>query len=102
MSFVRAFVEGVAYYKKHKAESVEMIREFLRVNDTAVGEEAYYYFGRITPAKPYTIIEGIRTVVDEIALTDPSAKNAKPEQFVDSGFLAKLDKSGYIDRLYKK
>ena len=102
MSFVRAFVEGVAYYKTHKAESVQMIREFLRVNDTAVAEEAYDYFARITPAKPYPIIEGIRTVLDEIALTDPSAKNAKPEQFVDSSFIAKLDKSGYIDRLYKK
>ena len=41
-------------------------------------------------------------MLDEIALTDPSAKNAKPEQFVDSSFIAKLDKSGYIDRLYKK
>jgi len=102
MSFVRAFMEGVAYYKTHKAESVQMIREFLRVNDTAVAEEAYDYFARITPAKPYPIIEGIRTVLDEIALTDPSAKNAKPEQFVDSSFIAKLDKSGYIDRLYKK
>ena len=102
MSFVRAFVEGVAYYKTHKAESVQMIREFLRVNDTAVAEEAYDYFARITPAKPYPIIEGIRTVLDEIALTDPSAKNAKPEQFVDSSFIAKLDKSGYIDRLYKQ
>jgi NitT/TauT family transport system substrate-binding protein len=102
MSFVRAFVEGVAYYKTHKAESVQMIREFLRVNDTAIAEEAYDYFARITPAKPYPILEGIRTVLDEIALTDPSAKNAKPEQFVDSSFIAKLDKSGYIDRLYKK
>ena len=102
MSFVRAFVEGVAYYKTHKAESVQMIREFLRVNDTAVAEEAYDYFARITPAKPYPILEGIRTVLDEIALTDPSAKNAKPEQFVDSSFIAKLDKSGHIDRLYKK
>ncbi len=102
MSFVRAFVEGVAYYKTHKAESVQMTQEFLRVNDTAVAEEAYDYFARITPAKPYPIIEGIRTVLDEIALTDPSAKNAKPEQFVDSSFIAKLDKSGYIDRLYKK
>ena len=51
---------------------------------------------------PDPIIEGIRTVLDEIALTDPSAKNAKPEQFVDSSFIAKLDKSGYIDRLYKQ
>jgi hypothetical protein len=41
-------------------------------------------------------------VLDEIALTDPAAKTAKPENFVDASFITKLDKSGYIDRLYKK
>jgi NitT/TauT family transport system substrate-binding protein len=102
MNFVRAFVEGVAYYKTHKAESIQMIKEFLRLNDQAFAEEAYDYFARITPAKPYPIVEGIRTVLDEIALTDPAAKTAKPENFVDSSFMTKLDKSGYIDRLYKK
>ena len=102
MSFVRAFVEGVAYYKTHKAESIQMIKEFLRLNDNAFAEEAYDYFARITPAKPYPIVEGIRTVLDEIALTDPAAKTAKPENFVDASFMTKLDKSGYIDRLYKK
>jgi hypothetical protein len=47
-------------------------------------------------------VEGVRTVLDEMALTDPAAKNAKPEQFVDASFITKLDKSGYIDGLYKK
>lgn len=102
MSFVRAFVEGIAYYKTHKAESIQMIKEFLRLNDSAFAEEAYDYFARITPAKPYPIVDGIRTVLDEIALTDPAAKTAKPENFVDASFMTKLDKSGYIDRLYKK
>jgi len=102
MSFLRAFVEGIAFYKTHKAESIQMIKEFLRLSDDAIAEEAHDYFARITPAKPYPSMEGIRTVLDEIALTDPAAKIAKPEHFVDTSFIAKLDKSGAIDRLYKK
>ena len=102
MSFLRAFTEGIAFYKMHKPESIQMIKEFLRVNDDAIAEEAHEYFARITPAKPYPILEGVRTVLDEMALTDPAAKNAKPEQFVDASFITKLDKSGYIDGLYKK
>ena len=74
----------------------------LKGNDDAIAEEAHDYFARITPAKPYPILEGVRTVLDEMALTDPAAKNAKPEQFVDASFITKLDKSGYIDGLYKK
>jgi len=99
--FVRAFVEGIAYYRTHKAESVQMIKEFLRVADTAIAEEAYDYFARITPMKPYPTVDGVRTVMDEIAATEPAIRNAKVEQFIDASFMTKLDRSGYIDGLYK-
>ena len=101
-SFLRAFVEGIAYYRTHKAESMQMIKEFLRVSDNAIAEEAYEYYSRITPAKPYPNAAGVRGVLEEIALTEPAIKNAKIEQFVDSSFIAKLDQSGFIDGLYKK
>jgi NitT/TauT family transport system substrate-binding protein len=101
-SFLRAFVEGIAYYRTHKAESVQMIKEFLRVSDNAIAEEAYDYYSRITPAKPYPSAEGVRGVIEEIAASEPAIRNAKVEQFVDPSFIAKLDQSGFIDGLYKK
>ena len=77
-----------------------MIQEFFRVKDEGIAEEAHDYFSRITPAKPYPSLEGIRTVLADMAKNEPAAKSAKPEQFVDSSFMKKLDESGYIDRLY--
>jgi hypothetical protein len=79
-----------------------MIKEFLRVNDNAIAEEAYDYYSRITPAKPYPSAEGVRGVIEEIAITEPAAKNAKVEQFIDGSFIAKLDQSGFIDGLYRR
>jgi len=102
LNFLRAFVEGIAFYRTRKAESVQMIKEFLRVNDNAIAEEAYDYYSRITPAKPYPSAEGVRTVLDEIALTEPAAKTAKVDHFVDASFIAKLDQSGFIDGSYRK
>jgi NitT/TauT family transport system substrate-binding protein len=101
-SFLRAFVEGIAYYKTHKGESVQMIKEFFRLKDDAIAEEAYEYFSRITPAKPYPSVEGVRMVLDEMAAADPQIKNVRPELFVDSSFIKALDESGFIDRLYRK
>lgn len=101
-SFLRAFVEGLAFYRMHKTETVQMIKEFLRLSDTAVAEEAYDYYARITPAKPYPTVEGVRTVIEEIAATEPAIRSAKLEQFVDASFMTKLDQSGYIDAFYKK
>lgn len=102
MNFTRAFVDAIAYYKNHKAESVQMIKEFLSVKEDALAEEAYDYFSRIIPQKPYPSVEGLRTVLNEIAKSDPAAKNVKPEHFMDSTFVRRLDESGYIDGLYKK
>jgi len=79
-----------------------MIKEFLRVKDDAIAEEAYDYFSRITPAKPTPSLEGIKTVLEEIAKSDPTAKAVQPEHFVDASFIQKLDQSGVIDRLYQK
>ena len=39
--------------------------------------------------------------IPEPLKNDPKAKAAKPEDFVDMRFIKELDKSGYIDRLYK-
>ena len=101
-NFLRAFVEGIAFYRTRKAESVQMIKEFLRVNDSAIAEEAYDYYARITPMKPYPTADGVRTVLEEIAPTEPTIRNAKIEQFIDASFMTKLDQSGFIDGLYKR
>ena len=39
--------------------------------------------------------------LEPLAGTDPKAKAAKPEEFVDMRFVNELDESGFIDDLYK-
>lgn len=34
--------------------------------------------------------------------THPTAKTASPEQFIDNSILAELDRSGFIEGLYRK
>lgn len=39
IKFMRAFVEGIHYYKTHKAESMKTIAKYMRVDDMeAVGD----------------------------------------------------------------
>ena len=54
------------------------------------------------PKKQYPSVEGLKTVIDDIAERDPRAKSVKPEQFIDASFIRELDQSGFIDGLYKK
>ena len=38
--------------------------------------------------------------MDQIAVKNPKAKAAKPQDFIDARFVEEFDKSGYIDSLY--
>ena len=53
------------------------------------------------PPKQYPTLEGIKNILEPLAQTDPKAKAAKPEDFVDMRFIKELDESGFIDELYK-
>jgi NitT/TauT family transport system substrate-binding protein len=101
-NFMKAYVEGIHYYKTHRKESLAILQKYLKVDDPEALKEIYEDIGlTLVPEKPYPTLKGIRTILIELAARDPAAANARPEQFVDMTFVNELDKSGFIDRLYK-
>ena len=101
-NFMKAYVEGIHYYKTHRKESLAILQRYLKVDDPDALTEIYEDIGlTLVPEKPYPTLRGIRTILQELAARDPAAANARPEQFVDMTFVNELDKSGFIDRLYK-
>jgi len=100
--FFKGFLEGVAYAKQHREESIRLIKEFLKLKDQDEAEESYQVvIQQIQPRKPYPLKEGVETVLRNIEATVPKAKNAKAEDLVDDSILRKLDQSGFIDNLYR-
>ena len=101
-SVMKAYVEGIHYYKTHRAESLAILAKYLRTSDTDVLTEVYEDVGlRLTAEKPYPTLRGIGIMLRELAATNPKITAARPEEFVDLTFIKELDGSGFIDRLYK-
>lgn len=99
---MKAYVEGIHYYKTHRKESLAVLEKYLKTNDTEALTEIYEDIGiALVPEKPYPTLKGIQIMLRELATTEPKAKSARPEQFVDISFVKELDGSGFIDRLYK-
>ena len=57
---------------------------------------------RVVPEKPYPTLAGIQTILDELGKRNPKAKTMRPEDFVDSTLVKKLDDEGLFERLYKR
>jgi NitT/TauT family transport system substrate-binding protein len=100
--FLKGFLEGVAYAKQNKEESIRLITEFLRLRERDEAEETYnVIIENIQPRKPYPGREGVETVLRNLEKTIPKAKTTKAEDLVDDTVLRKLDQSGFIDQLYR-
>ncbi len=101
-SLMKAYVEGIHYYKTHPKESMAILQKYLKTDDPEALKETYEAIGlTLVPEKPYPTLRGIQMILGELTGKEPKAQTAKPEQFVDVSFMKELDTSGFIDKLYK-
>jgi ABC-type nitrate/sulfonate/bicarbonate transport system substrate-binding protein len=96
---MRAMVRGVHLFKTRREETHKILAKFLGTRDPEALEESWKY-GAEMPAKPYPVDSAVQAVINHLAESDPKYAKFKPGEFFESGPLAELDKSGYIDRLY--
>lgn len=101
-AIVRSLVESIHFMKTHRRETIATLAKYLKTDDADALQESYEAeVLALFPQKPYPTIKGIQTILRELGAKDPTARAARPEQFVDVSFLRELDTSGFIDRLYK-
>jgi NitT/TauT family transport system substrate-binding protein len=101
--FVRGFVEGVHYGKTHREFGVQVLKKYLRNDDTVMVNDLYdIYVQQNIPRVPRPSPEALKTAIDQVAETDPRAKNLRPEQLIDARFFQELDKEGFIQKLWGK
>jgi len=102
LRLMRAFVEGIHFFKTKKQESMKIIARAMRTDDMeAVGATWDYFANKIVPRKPYPSIKGVKALLDLAAKDRPEAAKAAPERFINSSLVKELDDSGFIDRLYR-
>lgn len=99
--FMRAYVDTIHYFKTRKNESTQIIAKYMKLDKIDDAVAVYDIFSDLIEKKPYPSSEGIQALLDMAALKNPKAKTAKPAEFIDTSWLAELDKSGFIDGLYK-
>ena len=85
---------------RRQAEEIARQRQQIADAEKQI-EDAYQTLREMVPQKPYPSIDGFRTIIQDAAARIPAAKNANPRDFMDTSLLEELDRSGYIDALYR-
>ena len=100
MRFLRAYVEGVYYFKTNRDGSLRALQKYFRGATADQVAFLYDYQRDLIDALPVPTDESIQGELDRE--TDPKAKSFKPADFMDLSFLREIEKSGLLAELYGK
>jgi len=102
VNYLKAFLEAIARVKKDKPFALDVMGKYLRINDREILGETYdFAITKYLKARPYPSVEAFRSVINELAQINPKAKGQDPRRFYDDSILQELDKSSFIDALYR-
>ena len=100
--FLKAFIAGIHVWMTDEKKTKEILARRLRIKDNEILDETYSAYKKLTEKKPYPTLPGLEFQIADLALRNAKAKGARADTFVNLGLLKEIDKSGFIDALYKK
>lgn len=100
--FMLAYIEAIHDFKRNKEAALAVLKKYSRNDDREILEDSYNNYANKYLALPVPTIDGIRTILTELAGTVPAAKSADPEQFVAYKIAREIEASGFIKKLYEK
>ncbi|HTF92958.1 MAG TPA: ABC transporter substrate-binding protein [Verrucomicrobiae bacterium] len=98
---VKSYVEAIHLVRTNPEVTKRAFVKYRKTKDEKQLEDAYQTLRETVKPKPYPNMESFKTIFKDVSDRLPAAKSANPREFVDTSFLEELDKSGYIDGLYR-
>lgn len=100
--FMRAYASGIHRARTDKQQAFKSIARYTKIEDPSLLQKAYdLYVGKVLEKAPYINMTGMKNALEDLAKTVPAARQAKPEQFIETRFLDNLERSGFLQNLYR-
>jgi hypothetical protein len=97
---MRAFVEAVRYFKTNPEGTLPILRKYMGGINSEQARVVYDEALEVFEDLPVPAERGIQAVLERES--DPKGKNFKPADFIDLSFLREIDRSGLVDKIYRK
>jgi NitT/TauT family transport system substrate-binding protein len=97
--FLRAYLEGTKIALTDAEFTKQMIGKYTKTTHAADLESYYQAFLPAWERLPMVPAAAVQTMLN--FASHPGAKTAKPESLIDNSVLTEIDRSGFIDKLYK-
>ena len=105
LRFLRGYVEGIAFVKQNKKESLDIVGKKLRIGpeqERTLERSLDLMTAKYYEQVPYPSLRGVETVLGFVEKDNPKAKGADPKAFVDDSLLREIEQSGFVKKLYDR
>lgn len=99
LRYARAFVRGMHRFKTDKEFAKKAYGRFAQINDEALLEANWQEYAAHMLRSPRPTLKGIQQVIDSGTL---GKIDVKADRLVDFSIVDELEKSGFIDSVYKE
>jgi NitT/TauT family transport system substrate-binding protein len=98
---IMAHIEATQYFKTHEQEVKQIISKHSRINNENYLEAAYNATAKLYDEVPLVTRPGVEVQIKEAAKRKPGTQ-LRFEDMVDQTIVQELQKSGFIDQIYKR
>lgn len=101
-AFIRAYGRALHFMHNRKEETRAIFAKYTKINDRGMLDGSIQYGYDFMEKIPLVKPQAFQVTLDQIARTNPKAKQARPEQFFDNGLVQELIDEGFFARLWGK
>ncbi|HEY7218646.1 MAG TPA: ABC transporter substrate-binding protein [Candidatus Binatia bacterium] len=101
-AFVRAYGRAIYFMHTRKEETKKIFAKYTKINDPEMLDGSIQYGYDFMEKIPLVKPQAFQVTLDQIAKTNPKAKQAKPEQFFDNSVVQELIDEGFFTKLWGK
>lgn len=99
LCYLRAYVRGMHRFKSDKEFAKKTYGKFAQVTDDSLLEANWQEYANHMLRSPRPTIRGIQQVIDSGTI---GKVDVKPDRLVDFSLVDEVEKSGFIDAVYKE
>ena len=97
---MRSYVEAIHRFKTNKEIGLKVLQKYTRVQDPEILEATYIEYLDYIESIPYVSRKGLEIILGELAEKEQKARQAKPDDFLETRFLDELEREGLFKKLW--
>jgi ABC-type nitrate/sulfonate/bicarbonate transport system substrate-binding protein len=99
-AFIRAYGRSIHFMHTRREQTRSIFAKYTKINDVGMLDGSIQYGYDFMEKIPFVKAQAFQVTLDQIAKTNPKAKQAKPEQFFDNSLVQELIDEGFFTTLW--